>query len=53
MGENNPDSFYISSDFDPNLIPPKETPKYGQLMIRSMLPMTICCLNCRHYIKKK
>ena len=43
---------YIPPDFDPAKIPRGRAPKGGQIKVRIMLPMTICCNTCGEFICK-
>ena len=43
---------YIPPDFDPAKIPRGKAPKGGQIKVRIMLPMTICCNTCGEFICK-
>ncbi len=43
---------YIPPDFDPAKIPRGKSAKGGQIKVRIMLPMTICCNTCGEFIVK-
>ena len=52
MGERKVLNKYIPPDFDPAKIPRGKAPKGGQIKVRIMLPMTICCNTCGEFITK-
>jgi len=52
MGERKVLNKYIPPDFDPAKIPRGKAPKAGQIKVRIMLPMTICCNTCGEFITK-
>ena len=52
MGERKVLNKYIPPDFDPAKIPRGRAPKGGQIKVRIMLPMTICCNTCGEFICK-
>ena len=52
MGERKVLNKYIPPDFDPAKIPRGKAPKGGQIKVRIMLPMTICCNTCGNFITK-
>jgi hypothetical protein len=52
MGERKVLNKYIPPDFDPAKIPRGKAPKGGQIKVRMMLPMTICCNTCGEFITK-
>lgn len=52
MGERKVLNKYIPPDFDPAKIPRGKAPNGGQIKVRIMLPMTICCNTCGNFITK-
>jgi len=52
MGERKVLNKYIPPDFDPAKVPRGKAPKGGQIKVRIMLPMTICCNTCGEFICK-
>jgi len=55
MGERKVLNKYIPPDFDPSKIPRSKNArgaKNGQIKVRMMLPMTICCNTCGEFITK-
>ncbi|KAL3641043.1 hypothetical protein CASFOL_016011 [Castilleja foliolosa] len=52
MGERKVLNKYYPADFDPAKIPRRRQPLNQQMKVRMMLPMTIRCIKCSHYIYK-
>ena len=52
MGERKVLNKYIPPDFDPSKIPKGKGLKGGQMKVRMMLPMSVCCNTCGNYIVK-
>jgi hypothetical protein len=52
MGERKVLNKYIPPDFDPSKIPKGNKLKLGQMKVRMMLPMSVCCNTCGNYIVK-
>ena len=52
MGERKVLNKYIPPDFDPSKVPKGKRPADGQIKVRMMLPMSICCQTCGNFISK-
>ena len=52
MGERKVLNKYIPPDFDPAKVPRGKRPADGQIKVRMMLPMSICCQTCGNFISK-
>ena len=52
MGERKVLNKYIPPDFDPSKIPKANKLAKGQMKVRMMLPMSVCCNTCGNYIVK-
>ena len=52
MGERKVLNKYIPPDFDPSKVPKGKRAQDGQIKVRMMLPMSICCETCGNFISK-
>ena len=52
MGDRKDRNKYIPPDFDPAKVPRGKRPADGQIKVRMMLPMSICCQTCGNFISK-
>lgn len=50
MGERKVLNKYFPPDFDPKKLPKDAARQYGKVNIRMMLPFSMCCISCGHYM---
>eukprot|EP00277_Geminigera_cryophila_P003678 CAMPEP_0179420384 /NCGR_PEP_ID=MMETSP0799-20121207/9141_1 /TAXON_ID=46947 /ORGANISM="Geminigera cryophila, Strain CCMP2564" /LENGTH=302 /DNA_ID=CAMNT_0021193995 /DNA_START=159 /DNA_END=1067 /DNA_ORIENTATION=+ len=49
MGERKVLNKYYPPDFDPELLPRNKKPKDRQIVVRIMIPFTLCCETCKEF----